>query len=494
MKKSKIFLINGLFLTITTLILRSVSLIFNIYIANKVGTEAIGIFSLLMSVYLFAITVTSSGIGIACTYLVSEEFAKKDYSSGIKAVKICLILSIFVGIFTSILLSIAAPIISRTFLKNAVSCIPIYCISLGLPLISVSSVINGYFSAVRKPYKSAISQILETLAKIFASIFLLTFLSPIDIEIICLCLLLADVISEIFSFTLNIVFYLIDIRKYSNKRHISNNVKQKIFNIAVPISITSCIRSGLSTLKQFLIPARLSLSGMSYSLAVTNYGLIGGMVMPIIMFASVFIYSFSNLLIPEFCRLFTCKYFNRLKHICNIIFELTAIFSLGITAIFFIFANDISFLVYKSIESGKWLKILSPLIFFIYLDNIIDNMLKGINAQVSVMICNIIDLAVTISIIFFIVPIWGLNGYIFSIFVSEFLNFAISSFQLRKKLHFSFNFQTYIIRPLIACITSYFILIIFRNFFENSLLQITIFSLLYFLITLFLYKFKQQNF
>ena len=90
--------------------------------------------------------------------------------------------------------------------------------------------------------------------------------------------------------------------------------------------------------------------------------------MPIIMFASVFIYSFSNLLIPEFCRLFTCKYFNRLKHICNIIFELTAIFSLGITAIFFIFANDISFLVYKSIESGKWLKILSPLIFFIYLD------------------------------------------------------------------------------------------------------------------------------
>ena len=306
--------------------------------------------------------------------------------------------------------------------------------------------------------------------------------------------MLADVISEIFSFTLNIVFYLIDIRKYSNKRHISNNVKKKIFNIAVPISITSCIRSGLSTLKQFLIPARLSLSGMSYSLAITNYGLIGGMVMPIIMFASVFIYSFSNLLIPEFCRLFTCKYFNRLKHICNIIFELTAIFSLGITAIFFIFANDISFLVYKSIESGKWLKILSPLIFFIYLDNIIDNMLKGINAQVSVMICNIIDLAVTISIIFFIVPIWGLNGYIFSIFVSEFLNFAISSFQLRKNLHFSFNFQTYIIRPLIACIASYFILIIFRNFFENSLLQITIFSLLYFLITLFLYKFKQQNF
>lgn len=57
--------------------MRGVSLAYNIYIANIVGAEIIGVFSLIMSIYTFAITFATSGIGIACTYITSEEFAKK---------------------------------------------------------------------------------------------------------------------------------------------------------------------------------------------------------------------------------------------------------------------------------------------------------------------------------------------------------------------------------------------------------------------------------
>lgn len=256
--------------------MRGIGLIFNIYVANKVGSEAIGIFSLIMSVYNFAITVATSGIGIACTCIVSEEFAKGNYINGIKAVKTSILFAILLGILSSILVIVFAPIISTTWLKNMVSEIPLYLISLGLPLISVSSVIGGYFSSVEKPYKSAISQILETGVKIIASIALLYIYDTKDVETICISLILADVISEVFSFSLNIIFYLIDRKKYlSNKRSLPIQMKKKIFTIAFPISITSCIRSGLSSLKQFLIPIRLELSGMSYSLAVSNYGMIG---------------------------------------------------------------------------------------------------------------------------------------------------------------------------------------------------------------------------
>lgn len=276
MRKTKLFLINGIILTITALSMRGIGLIFNIYVANKVGSEAIGIFSLIMSVYNFAITVATSGIGIACTCIVSEEFAKGNYINGIKAVKTSILFAILLGVLSSILVIIFAPIISTTWLKNMVSEIPLYLISLGLPLISVSSVIGGYFSSVEKPYKSAISQILETGVKIIASIALLYIYDTKDVETICISLILADVISEVFSFSLNIIFYLIDRKKYlSNKRSLPIQMKKKIFTIAFPISITSCIRSGLSSLKQFLIPIRLELSGMSYSLAVSNYGMIG---------------------------------------------------------------------------------------------------------------------------------------------------------------------------------------------------------------------------
>lgn len=274
MRKTKLFFINGIILTTTSLGLRGIGLIFNIYVANKVGSEAIGIFSLLMSVYSFAITVATSGIGIACTCIVSEEFAKKNYENGLKAVKTSILFAILLGISSSILIILFAPLISSTWLKNSVSEIPIYLISLGLPLISVSSVIGGYFSSVEKPYKSAISQILETSVKIIATIYLLYINPSKDVESICISLILADVISEIFSFSLNILFYKIDKQKYISKRSLPIQMKKKIFTIAFPISITSCIRSGLSSLKQFLIPIRLELSGISYSLAVSNYGLI----------------------------------------------------------------------------------------------------------------------------------------------------------------------------------------------------------------------------
>lgn len=275
MRKAKLFLINGIILTITALAMRGLGLIFNIYVANKVGSEAIGIFSLIMSVYSFSITVATSGIGIACTCIVSEEFAKENYINGLKAVKTSILFALLLGIFSSMLVIVFAPVISATWLKNTVSETPLYLISLGLPLISISSVIGGYFSSVEKPYKSAISQILETSVKIITSILLLYLYPSKNVEMICIILILADVISEIFSFTLNIIFYLFDRKKYiSTKRNLPIQMKKRIFSIAFPISITSCIRSGLSSLKQFLIPLRLELSGISYSLAVSNYGLI----------------------------------------------------------------------------------------------------------------------------------------------------------------------------------------------------------------------------
>ena len=205
--------------------------------------------------------------------------------------------------------------------------------------------------------------------------------------------------------------------------------------------------------------------------------------MPVIMFANVLISSFSGLLVPEFSRLLAGKNYNRLKTVCDTIFKITFIFSICVTGIFIIFANEISLMVYQSIETGKWIRIIAPLIFFMYIDNIIDNMLKGINEQVSVMFCNIIDLIVTISIIFFVVPIFGMYGYILSIFVSELLNFTISSVQLKKKINYSVNLKEFVVKPCLACLASYLLIQIFNiNIFSfniSTIIQISIFVFIY---------------
>ncbi len=436
LRKTKIFFINGLVLTATAFIMKSIGMVFNLYISNKIGSEAVGIFSLVMSVYMFAVTLATSGLSLACTCIVSEQFAKGNFFDGLKAVKSCLLFSLLLGLGSSLLILLFSNIISQNWLNSMVSCIPLYLISIGLPFIGISSVMNGYFSAVRKGYKSAFSQVFELVIKILVTILLLNFYASQNVESICVCLILADVISEICSCCLLIVLYKIDRLKYC-KRAISNiTFKKRILKITFPVSITSYIRSGLSTLKQFIIPSRLVLFGLPYSIALAEYGKINGMTMSVLMFPNVFIMSFSQLLIPEFSSLMAKKYKKRILEVCQKVFLVTSIFSIAISIIFFFFANEISLMVFQNLECANYIRILSPLILFMYPDNIMDSMLKGLNKQFGVMICNILDLVLTIGVLYLLLPILGLTGYLLAIIISEVFNFCVSYFQLYRATGF----------------------------------------------------------
>lgn len=483
MRKAKIFIVNGIILTSSSLLIRGAGLIFNIYVANKVGQEAIGIFSLVMSVYTFAITFATSGISLACTCIVSEEFAKNNFEKGLKAVKTCIFFALILGITASILLFLFAHIISGNWLKGNVSNLPIYSISLGLPLISISAVIGGYLTSIGKSYKSAFAQCVELTVKIIATYFLLSFSINKGIDAICTSLIIGDVISEFFSFLLNLIFYFVEKRKFKPSREYHKDLNIKIFKIAFPVAITSYIRSGLSSLKHFLIPIRLQASGLNYSLAISKYGLINGMVMPVLMFASFFVTSFSGLLVPEYARLLAGKNFNRMKTVCSKIFTITFSFSFLIAGIFLFFSNELSLLIYKNLEIAIYLKIFSLLIIFMYIDNVIDGILKGVGSQFGVMVINICDLLITICIIYFVVPFLGTNGYIFSIFVSEIFNFTASFILLKNKINFSFDFFNCCIKPAFVAFLSFFISrilpISFNLIWLNYLTKIFLFALIY---------------
>ena len=110
--------------------------------------------------------------------------------------------------------------------------------------------------------------------------------------------------------------------------------------------------------------------------------------------------------------------------------------------------------MFQNLGCAKYIRILSPLILFIYSDNILDNMLKGLNKQFSVMVCNILDLVLTIGFLYFFLPILGLRGYLLSIVISEIFNFCISYFELYKVTGFKPS-------PYISCFYLFFMFLAF---------------------------------
>lgn len=74
----KVFLLNTIILVTSSLLLKFIGTSFGVVISNLVGKEGVGIFQLIMSIYLFTVTVASSGINLAATKLISEELAVRE--------------------------------------------------------------------------------------------------------------------------------------------------------------------------------------------------------------------------------------------------------------------------------------------------------------------------------------------------------------------------------------------------------------------------------
>lgn len=434
MKKIKAFILNSAILLVSSIILQIIGMFFNVYISNRIGSEAVGAFSLVLSVYLFGITLATSGINIASTRVISEELACNN-NNGVKiAIRKCIFISLITGILASLIFFIFCDFIVVNCLHNRVSNKVIYLLCIALPFISMSSAINGYFVAVRRAYKNAFSKFFEEFVKIIVTAFLLNFFMPTGLEYMCFSLILGDVISEIFSFAFSYLLFFIDKNKLPYRHSISCSYEKRILRISLPVAFTSYIRSGLSTLKQVIIPISLEKSGIGCSLALSNYGIVGGMAMPIIMFPSVFINCFASLLVPEFSRYYIKNDKYKIKKMSLFILTVTLLFSVVINIIIFIFADKICIILYGSNDISKYVQLLSFLIVFIYLDLVIDNILKGLDAQLSVVFINIADCIITISFIYFAVPILGFSGYIISLFVSEIFNIAFSLYKLIRIL------------------------------------------------------------
>lgn len=454
MKRVKVFLINALIVTATSLLLGSISVTFNVYLSGKIGAAGMGLYQLIMSIYSFAVIFASSGIGLAATRLVAEELAHGPNGCVKKAMGRCITYSICFGLAATLLLLLLAKPIGLHLLRDARTIPSLYVLALTLPFISISCSFNGYFTAMRRPVKSSSAQVLEQFVRIAAVVYLLQLLMPKGLEYACLALFLGGCIAEMLSFLYSLVLYLVDKRRPKNNETQPRNITRRMLGIALPIAFSSYLRTGLTSIKQLLIPSSLQKSGSSKEVALAQYGTINGMVMPIIYFPSAFLTAFSNLIVPELAEYHEQKNYARIDYVSARVFQIALLFSIGVAGILTCFSGALGTVIYHSADAGEYIGLLAPLITLMYLDQCVDGMLKGLNAQVVSMRINILDSFVSIILIYFLLPFFGIYGYILVIFFSELLNTSLSIWHLFKITNFRVKIFSWIIKPVLAIVFS----------------------------------------
>ena len=164
------------------------------------------------------------------------------------------------------------------------------------------------------------------------------------------------------------------------------------------------------------------------------------MALPLLLFPSVIITTISGLLIPEFSTFYAKGDNKQIKRISNRILKITFIFAILVFGVFFTFPDALSNIIYNDTNVVHFIKLLAPLIILMYIDTIVDGILKGLNEQVAVMKCNILDLFLSTFLLYILLPIMGINGYIVVLYVSEILNTTISVIQLIKVSKIKINY------------------------------------------------------
>lgn len=135
---------------------------------------------------------------------------------------------------------------------------------------------------------------------------------------------------------------------------------------------------------------------------------------------------FLGLLIPEFSYSHARGEKNKIDYMLKKVLKYTLIFSFIVLTILVCFSKHISNLFFNQPELSKYIVILAPLVIFMYLDNVVDSILKGLDKQTKVMQINILDLLTTIILICYFLPISGKSGYLIILYISELLNCLLS--------------------------------------------------------------------
>lgn len=457
MKNIKKFFFNAIILCAVSMFMRTVGVSFNVYISNQAGAESMGLYSLLSGVYGFALTFATSGINFATMRIVASALGKDNKSEAIAGLKRCILYCFFFSSIATVFLFCGAKYIGIKILKDNRTVLSLKILSLTLIPLSLSSAFNGYFTAVRRVYKNAIIQVCEQAIKIFSTTFLLTLMLPKGIEFTCAALALGGSIAEIVSFFISLTAFLIDKRKNIGRAKHSANysyLTTELLKTALPIASSTYVRSGLISIEHMLIPIGLKKYGLSKSASLSLYGIIQSMVLPIILFPSALISSFSGLLVPELTECDVRNNNRQIRYICERSIQLALIFSICISGIMICFSEELGSVIYPNESTSLYIKLLAPLIPIMYIDTTVDHMLKGLGEQFYSMIVNIGDSMLSVVLVWSLLPKFGIVGYIATIYISEIINASFSIVKLMKKSELKTNITKWITKPLICIIGS----------------------------------------
>ena len=464
MKNRIKFLRSGITLTAVGLAVRTAAMLFGAFVSRAVGAEGMGLYTVIMTVYSFALTFATAGISLTVTRHVAGVIGEGRESEVGSVLRSSFFYALVFGLGSTLLLFFGADFIGAKILADERSKLALKILSASLVPASLLSVISGYFVGVRRVGFNAVVQVFSQVIKISLTLFLVTRLSSYGVVMSVLALCIGMTLAEMLSLALIFIEFLIDRRRHRIKE--AGRGKSQLCEVvrsALPLAASAYVRSVLTTIEHILIPRRLMDRGEDGGEAYSHYGLLHGMALPLVLYPMSPLSSFSGLLVPEFAEDMAANNRVRMERVAAEAINTTLVYSALVAVFLFFFSEELGYTVYGSYDAGSYIAMLAPIVPIMYLDHVTDGILKGVGEQVYSMWVNITDSLLSVILVYFLIPAMGIRGYAIVIIIMEGYNFLLSVHRLRKRVKFKIHYTLSLLLPTVS---AYFAVLISDELFR----------------------------
>ena len=396
-----------------------------IIITRTIGIEGISLYSLLMPTYSLLTTIAILSYPIS----VSKFIAENKYKS--KNIILSIIpISIIINLITLLLVYLSAPIISVSLLKEERLFYPLLACALTLPFISLSSITKGYFWGKQNMFPYMVSNVCEQIIRLCFFIILLPLIINKGVVFTIFIIIIFNIVSESFSIFVMSLFLPKNTKIKISDFKINKLILKDIYGLSIPSTSSKIVGSICYFLEPIILTNVLLFIGYSKDFILTEYGIINGYALSLLMIPQFFVGSISTSLIPEISKLYKKKNYNlcfkRVKQIMIISLSIGLLFTMVIYIKPEFFLN----LIFKTNLGVNYIKILSPFMLLHFIDMPIISALQALNKSKTNMIITLIGSVIKLSVIalFSLLKIGMYSliiAIIINIIIQTFLNYRV---------------------------------------------------------------------
>ena len=380
-------------LTLANTLVRAMGFLMRVLYSRMLGSEIMGIMELGGSVHMMAITPATAGLPLAVSRLTAKAPEGKKEEALYAGKRLVRLLSL-VWIPLYLLLT---PFISR-LLGDARTFPSLLMSAPCILVLGYSAAYNGYCYGMNNAWPPALSELTEQILRFAIAFLMLKALPGLTSAWTAAVPGFATAVSE----AAGVVLVILMLRLSKPTAKPDKKTQKQVLRLALPPTATRLTSTVLRSFNAMLIPFRLRTSGLELAEATSRFGMLAGMVMPVVMLPSVFTGSLAMLATPA---LAARENNPKALRVISIQLMLAAILVGAVCGvILYAIAPWISVSMYRLPELTPLIRYLCPSVLLMSLQQVLSGMIAGLGRQKQALYGTLAGAGVTL------VSSWFLTG------------------------------------------------------------------------------------